>query len=102
MLRALVLFDPSASTGIAVSYTTISLHAISRQPILSDPSSSSAHPNGSGATEQPCVYCQLDENEGEDYDNLPEDELAETKELSLFPSDPAAGASTQRVPSVWS
>lgn len=85
---ALVLFHPSSCTGISIPYPTISLHAVSRQPILADPASSTAHP---GTTEQPCVYCQLDENEGEDYDNLPEDELAETKELGLFPSSPEAG-----------
>lgn len=84
--RALVLFHPSTSTGISIPYPTISLHAISRQPVLADPAVSSGHPSA----EQPCVYCQLDENEGEDYDNLAEEELADTRELSLFPANPQA------------
>ena len=95
-------FEPSTARGFSVPYPTISLHAI-RQPILADPSASAAHPqaslgssNGNGGaaattTERPCVYCQLDENEGADYDNLPEDELAETRELCIFPTDSAAG-----------
>lgn len=86
--RALTLFHPATSRGISIPYSTISLHAVSRQPILADAASSSAHPNG----DQPCVYCQLDENEGEDHDNMPDDELADTRELSLFPSNVEAGA----------
>lgn len=98
---AVSFFEPSSSRGFSVPYPTISLHAISRQPILADPSASAAHPqpsvssNGHGdaaatTTERPCVYCQLDENEGADYDNLPEDELAETRELCIFHTDSAA------------
>ena len=102
--RAVSFFEPSSSRGFSVPYPTISLHAISRQPILADLSASAAHPqasvssNGDGngvaaamTIERPCVYCQLDENEGADYDNLPEDELAETRELCIFPTDSAAG-----------
>lgn len=91
-------------------YPTISLHAISRQPVTASSSVSAAHPvptpvaisqtNGDGTTnghesapsftEQVCVYCQLDENEGADYDEMAEDDLIETKELSIFPSTPEA------------
>ena len=91
---ALSFFDPSSSRGFSVPYPTISLHAVSRQPVLSTTSSTSptkgdisnGHPDLI-----PCVYCQLDENEGADYDNLAEDDLVETKELYLIPEDPAAG-----------
>jgi len=98
---ALSFFVPSSSSGFSIPYPTVSLHAISRQRISTaeiDEDAAAAQTNGRNSNghpaaeepEQPCVYCQLDENEGADYDNLPEDQLIETKEFSIFPTNSEA------------
>ena len=95
---ALSFFDPSTSKGFSVPYPTISIHATSRPPVQQNSDAIPAETNGNvngddhntGGEEQSCVYCQLDENECTDYDNLAEEDLLETRELYITPSDPSA------------
>lgn len=87
--RAVSFYSPSTSTGLCIPYPHLTLHAISRAPTTAD-----------GATGQPCIYCQVDENEAlEESDEMPE---GETREVIIVPADPAARKSSLAHPSALS
>jgi hypothetical protein len=78
---ALSFYNPETQAGFSVPYPVITLHATSR----------GTPPGAPDGANHPCVYCQLDETDPSEWDNLPEDELPETKELYIYTQQDSAG-----------
>ncbi|KAL8278422.1 hypothetical protein RQP46_009112 [Phenoliferia psychrophenolica] len=74
-------FSSETSTGLAIPYPHITLHAISRAPITT---------TGTGGG--PCIYCQVDESEGGDDSEAAHDEdgYAISREVIIVPADPSS------------
>ncbi|GAA6017530.1 hypothetical protein JCM10207_008258 [Rhodosporidiobolus poonsookiae] len=82
---ALSFFSPSASSGLSLPYTHLTLHAISRSPAPSSSSSSTAS-GLNGDAKGACIYCQFEEEENaeeqDDYDGTG------SREMWITPADP--------------
>lgn len=92
--RALAFFNPETKTGFSVPYPTITLHATSRQPRpspIAEIGTSSSEATTTTAEAEACVYCQLDETEPQQWDDMAEEDQPETREMYIFPTVPSAG-----------
>ncbi|KAK4053994.1 hypothetical protein OIO90_003639 [Microbotryomycetes sp. JL221] len=78
--EALSFFSPETCKGISIPYPHITLHAISRTPI-----STSEVSTTNQTTQQPCIYCQVDEIVVDD--NVDEVEGI-SREVMIVPKDP--------------
>lgn len=88
--RCLAFFNPESKTGFSVPYPTITLHATSRHtPDAATAATSTSATDGEQA--RACIYCQLDETEPEEWDTLAEEDMPETREMYIYPDNPAAG-----------
>lgn len=78
-------------------YPTITLHATSRHTPDTAAATGTSSTEGEASdaaapeTQRACIYCQLDETEPEDWDNIAEEDMPETREMYIYPENPAAG-----------
>lgn len=79
---ALSFYSAATSTGLSIPYPLITLHAISRAPLRS--LAAAGEPETAVAGGGPCIYCQIDEAEGDDEAEY------DTREVIIVPSDPTA------------
>lgn len=84
---ALSFYSESANKGISFPYPHITLHAISRD---APPPASSANGGEPSTTTTACIYCQIEESEGELEDTEGMEESG-TREMWITPSDPESG-----------
>lgn len=99
LYSALAFFNPETQTGFSVPYPTITLHATSRNTPDTAATTGTSSTEGeasedaaaSAETQKACIYCQLDETEPEDWDDIAEEDMPETREMYIYPENPAAG-----------
>lgn len=92
---ALSFYSESANKGISLPYPHITLHAISRDAAPPPSSLNGAGGGGestSATTATACIYCQIEESEGELEDTEGMEESG-TREMWITPSDPESGQS---------
>ena len=90
---ALSFYSESTNKGISFPYPHITLHAISRDAPPPSPARSSANGGGEATTSTTtaaCIYCQIEESEGELEDTEGMEESG-TREMWITPSDPESG-----------
>lgn len=82
---AVVVFDPIKAQGFSIPYPAVTLHAISRTPMRS----ATGELADTGLAGGPCLYCQLDEADGEDETAAADEEGEEvnsTRDLIVTPT----------------